>query len=1609
MYHPASGRDQDEWLEIYNAGDDPVSLAEYRLSEGVLFDFPDRTLAAGEYLVVAADPSEFAQQYPDVQNVVGGWTDRLGNGSEDIVLSTAAGIIEDRAVYSDSGDWSARRTEIDLGVPGWTWSSPHDGGGSSLELLNPAMPHDVGHNWSASSMQGGTPGAPNSTRTDNVAPMIFDVMHSPAIPTSQDAVTVTATIRDEVAGATAALWYRVSTMTPGDFASTVMYDDGQHGDGAASDGVYAATLEPQADATVIEFYVEAHDASEQRRTSPAATDDAGTQGANYLYQVDDTVRPSDLPLYRSIMTLSERRLFETQSRASDAQHNATFIATVGGQTEVRYNAGVRIRGSNSRSNNPPNNRINLPSDQPWQGITSININAVAPHSQVAGATIFGMAGLPASDAYAVRMLSNGQDLMRNGFYAHVEVLNGDWAEQHFPMDSQGNVYKGRRANEGPIGGAGAGLQYFGENPQPYVSYLKGSNTAQSDYTDVIELTRILNTTSDENFWEELQQVANVDQWMRAIALTDLIGNDEFGLLTGDAAGDDYAMYRGVTDPRFLMLPYDLDSLFVGTRSPLLQAERVPALRRVLAQPEARSAYYRHLLDLMDNNLTEANLRPALEETLGKVRTPTQINSIFSFLNQRFAYIRSLIPQTLTVNDGLTQFEDVHLATSDRIAQISGTAPIVETRRVLVNGQAAAWNGTAATWSLNDVPLQVGMNRIVVEAIDAEDQVVATQSIDVFWEPSSTQAISGELSGITRWTAAEGPYVVSGNVTVPSGAELIIEPGTNVYFSVGASLIVNGRLDVSGSDTAPIWLTRVPNTRTTWNGIQFVGSQQDNTIQHAILQHGVTDNGMIGLENSQLTLDHNWLGKTTRRRIRSIDSSLVVRNSYFDTIAAPGVAPATDNLSEQIWGRGIPGNGQWLIENNVFGHTTGHNDVIDFDSARLPNPIAVIRNNLFQGGGDDALDMTGDVYIEGNVFRNFIKDEFNLDPGESNTVSSSGGNYYYVRNIFENVQHAALIKETAYGYFLHNTVVSSQKEAIYFDLPGQTSGPGRGAQIEGNIFPTTSTLFDQVRPTTQLSLDYSLVPAEELSRGSGNRTGNATVPVPNFADVTRVLRTSDFAPLAGSLAYGNARNGLDMGATIPSGAIVASGPSSITANRQATFVIGGAGIVNYRYRIDGGTWSDPRPVATPVSVSGLVDGEHTLEVMGENLIGMWQEDTDLNPAYRWTIDSRVQGVRINEILASNTSAVEHDGSFPDVVELYNFGSTQVDLSGMGLSDNPSAPAQFVFPAGTTLDPDQYLVVYADSATTPGFHLGFGLSSAGETLTLSASSANGGAIVDQVTFGLQVPNMSIGRDSTGAWTATQPTFGAANQTLAVGDEHALRINEWLAAPEVVLNDDFVELYNPSPGPVDLSRVTLTDTAFTALPPHHFPPLSYIAAGGFVALQADGNTEQGADHVNFGLNRFRNTLGLFDLDGNEIHVVRLAAQQPDQSAGYAPDGSSQLVSFELPTPGLSNATQTAGTEQLVPLEALWSYNESGDLPADNWMSADYDDSSWPQGPATLYVESSALPAPKNTPLTLGQLTYYFRHHFTLDSSVTAIATEVMALIDDGAIVYLNGQEVL
>ena len=142
-------------------------------------------LNPGEFLVVAADTATFAAKYSAVTNVIGGWEGQLSNRGEEIDLVDSTGSRVDRVAYADAGDWGVReRGPFDRNHYGWIWTADHDGLGKSLELINPTLSNNYGHNWAASTTVQGTPGRLNSVQDDDIAPMILDVAHYPTIPSS---------------------------------------------------------------------------------------------------------------------------------------------------------------------------------------------------------------------------------------------------------------------------------------------------------------------------------------------------------------------------------------------------------------------------------------------------------------------------------------------------------------------------------------------------------------------------------------------------------------------------------------------------------------------------------------------------------------------------------------------------------------------------------------------------------------------------------------------------------------------------------------------------------------------------------------------------------------------------------------------------------------------------------------------------------------------------------------------------------------------------------------------------------------------------------------------------------------------------------------------------------------------------------------------------------------------------------------------------------------------------------------------------------------------------------------------------------------------------------
>jgi hypothetical protein len=137
------------------------------------------------------------------------------------------------------------------------------------------------------------------------------------------------------------------------------------------------------------------------------------------------------------------------------------------------------------------------------------------------------------------------------------------------------------------------------------------------------------------------------------------------------------------------------------------------------------------------------------------------------------------------------------------------------------------------------------------------------------------------------------------------------------------------------------------------------------------------------------------------------------------------------------------------------------------------------------------------------------------------------------------------------------------------------------------------------------------------------------------------------------------------------------------------------------------------------------------------------------------------VVINELMADNEFTIQSDhGNYTDWIELYNTADYAIDVSGMFLTDNLTTYS-WQFPSNTTIQVHGYLLVWTDgNFRLGGLHTNFKLDSDGETIALFAAD---GSLVDSVTFGRQVQDISYGRTTDGGsnWNyLIDPTPGETN---------------------------------------------------------------------------------------------------------------------------------------------------------------------------------------------------------------------------------------------------------
>ena len=139
----------------------------------------------------------------------------------------------------------------------------------------------------------------------------------------------------------------------------------------------------------------------------------------------------------------------------------------------------------------------------------------------------------------------------------------------------------------------------------------------------------------------------------------------------------------------------------------------------------------------------------------------------------------------------------------------------------------------------------------------------------------------------------------------------------------------------------------------------------------------------------------------------------------------------------------------------------------------------------------------------------------------------------------------------------------------------------------------------------------------------------------------------------------------------------------------------------------------------------------------------------------------QTLFINEFMASNSATITDPefNNYADWIEIYNSGSTSINLKDYYITDNLSQPQKFKIQNDLIVEAGGYVLIWADDADT-GNHANFKLSADGESIGLFDPSVQ---LIDTLTYGLQQTDVSMGRfpNGTNNWFKFTPaTPGAVN---------------------------------------------------------------------------------------------------------------------------------------------------------------------------------------------------------------------------------------------------------
>jgi len=612
----------------------------------------------------------------------------------------------------------------------------------------------------------GSPGGPNSRYVTNAGPAIYNVTHTPSLPAASQPVVVTANIHDPNGVQNPTLYYRLDPATT--YTAVPMTDNGTGGDAIAKDGIFSATIPGQAANQVVAFYISATDNLGAATRFPAirATDNEPVRECVVMF--GDTIPGGSFGAYHLWITQTNATRWANLSDLSNEGNDCTFV----NDTRVIYNMQGRFAGSpyHQEFNTPTGNlchyKWEFNDDDMFLGATDFNKihqpgngpgdDASIQREQLAN-TFLRALGVPWLYKRYVAVFVNGN--RRGTLMEDTQVPSSDVVKEHFPNDPDGFLYKMQPWFEMAPFPSGYTINFNNNawcNLLPYTTTGGVKKTARyrynyeirrtpdsdSDFTNIFSLTDAASSSASPNYVANMENIANMENWMRVFAANHAAGNwDSFG---AQNAQNLYG-YIGTLGTKYSLLMWDFNVVIgnSGSWGPGQNLFTINSQDNNMAalynNPTFLRMYWRALQELANGPLNTTNSGPLLVAKYNaftanglSVENPTA--NIEPWLSQAqssiAAQLAAVNAPNFTVNSTVT--------ISNNLAYLTGTAP-VSVATVWINGVAYPLTWTGLTNWLVTLPLINGTNNLNVVGVNRNGQPIAGDSSSVNVVYSGTNA------------------------------------------------------------------------------------------------------------------------------------------------------------------------------------------------------------------------------------------------------------------------------------------------------------------------------------------------------------------------------------------------------------------------------------------------------------------------------------------------------------------------------------------------------------------------------------------------------------------------------------------------------------------------------------------------------------------------------------------------------------------------------------------------------------------------------------------------------------------------------------------------------